>query len=198
MDLLILSEIPRDPPDYPRWVSILDNKLAMALAMIAAVESGGGSGFAFMQFLGLLVYSNSCYWRPGGPLGDFEEFLSGLKADLRARLRPGQNIVVAGYFNAKSKSWNSGTDDARGGALRLFVASLSLWPENVGPVPTFAWTNGSSVIDVTFARLPRRSSISGWRIRDDEYSDTDHRYIEFTLSLATPPSSRPLLNGWVI
>lgn len=68
-DLLILSKIPRGPPNSPRWTSSADSKAAVALTtttMLAAIDSGRGPGFAFMQFSGLLVYS--CYWRPGGPL----------------------------------------------------------------------------------------------------------------------------------
>lgn len=61
---------------------------------------------------------------------------------------------MAGDFNAKSPAWGSVTTDARGRFLERFAAALDLWPENVGSVPTFAVGDRSSVVDVTFARLP--------------------------------------------
>lgn len=44
-------------------------------ATMAATDSGKGPSFAFMQFPDLLVLN--CYWKPGGPIQEFEEFLSG-------------------------------------------------------------------------------------------------------------------------
>lgn len=114
MDVLVLSEIPRGPPDSQRWVSSSDAKAAVALtvtAMMAVTDSGGGPGFAFMLFPGLLVFS--CYWRLGGPLHEFEGFLSGLEASLRTHGAEEQDIIVTGDFNAKSRAWSSSVDDAR-------------------------------------------------------------------------------------
>lgn len=70
-------------------------------------------------------------------------------------------MVVAGDFNAKARTWGSAVDDARGAVLGEFAASLGLWAENVGSVPTFAAGERFSVVDVTFARLPRRSAVCG-------------------------------------
>lgn len=140
--------------------------------MVAAVESDRGSGFALMRFPGFLVYS--CYCWPGDPLGDFEGFLSGLEVDLRTRMFSGENIVVGGDFNAKSTAWGSDSENARGRTLEQFTASLGLWPENVNTTPSFAVGDRSSVIDVTFAWLSRGSSIVGWRVQADVFSDSDH------------------------
>lgn len=62
-DVLLLSEIPRRSPESPRWVSIIDGKTAVTLsatAILVAIETGRGPGFASMVFPGLLVYSY--YW----------------------------------------------------------------------------------------------------------------------------------------
>lgn len=104
-------------------------------------NSGRGPGFVFVQFSGFLVFS--CYWRPGCPLREFEGFLSGLEAELRRRLRSVLTVVFAGDFNAKSRSWGSSVDNARGAAVKRLAASLGLWPENVGSVPTFAVGDGN-------------------------------------------------------
>lgn len=80
--------------------------------------------------------------------------------------------------------------DARGRILKRFSATLGLRPKNVGVTPTFAVGGCSSVVDVMFAYLPRASTISGWQVQDDIYSDSDHRYIQFTLSSASIVTSR--------
>lgn len=133
-DLLIFSEIPRGPPDSQGWVSSSDEKSAVALtqtATMAATDSSKGPGFAFMQFPGLLVLS--CYWKPGGPIQEFEGYLFGVDAVLMTRLTDDCAVVIAGDFNAKATAWGSAVNDARGEALKRFAANL--WPENVGLCP---------------------------------------------------------------
>lgn len=154
-DIVVLSEIPRGPPDTTRWVSSTDSKATVALTsnlIMAPDDFSKGPGFASMRFTGLLVYS--CYWSSGGSTEFFEAFLAELESDIRSRLCPDMDIIVAGDFNAKSPSWGSVATDARGRVLKRFAAALDLWPENVRSVPTFAVGDRSSVIDVTFARLP--------------------------------------------
>lgn len=163
---------------------------------MAATDSGRGPGFAFMQFLDLLVYG--CYCRPGGPLWVLEGSLSGLEANMRQRLRPDLIVVVAGNFNAKAKSWRSAIDDARGVLLEQFAASMGLWSENVRSVPTFAMGGRFSMTDVTLAQLPRGSSVRGWRVREDLFSDSNHGNIEFGISSAiAPTTNQPLQTGWM-
>lgn len=101
-------------------------------------------------------------------------------------------LVVAGDFNSKSPACSSGTRDGWGNALERFTAALELWPENVGSVPTFAVGDRSSVIDVTFARLPRVSSIRRWRVRADIFSNSD---LEYTLSINHSRAS-PTVSGY--
>lgn len=62
--------------------------------------------------------------------------------------------------------------------------------------------DSTSVIDVTLARLPRGSSISGWRVREDIFSDSDHRYVEYSLSLTMTrsqilPTTATVCRGWI-
>lgn len=59
-DILVLSEVPRGPPDSQRWVSSSDGKAAVVLteaARMAPVDVGRGQGYACMLLPGLLVYS---------------------------------------------------------------------------------------------------------------------------------------------
>lgn len=119
---------------------------------MAAVESGRGPDYAYMQFTGLLVFS--CYWRPGGPLREFKGFLLDIEAELRLKLHPELVVMLAGDFNAKSRSWGSSVDNTKSGILEQFAGSMGMLLENVGSVPIFAMGDHVSVVDVTLARLP--------------------------------------------
>lgn len=105
-------------------------------------------------------------------------------------------LIVADDLNAKSAAWGSSTEDPRGEALGRFAAAWGLWPENVGTAPTFEIGDRSSVIDVTFARLPMGSFFRGWKVRNNVFSDSDHYYIQYLLSAATPLNQRVQLHGW--
>lgn len=115
----------------------------------------------------------------------FGGFLLGLEVSLKGRLTLGMSVVVAGDFNAKARSWGTGVDDPRGVTLEVFVASLGLWQENIRSVPTFSVGDRTSVVNVTLARRPKGSSINGWGVRDDVWSNSDHSYVELELSPAT-------------
>lgn len=201
VDVLILSEIPRGSPDTSRWVSSADNKAVVALtnnANIAAVDCSKDLGFVRMQLPDVLVYS--CYWTLYGILVMFEEFLAGLEMDVRMNHRPNMGLIVAGDFNLKSPAWGSRFVNARGQLLERFAASLGFWPENVGSVPTFAVGDRSLVMDVTFANLSGGggSSICRWRVRDDVFSNSDYRYVEFALTTASVSTNRQVPTGWAL
>lgn len=103
-DILMQNEIPRDHIDSQRWVSNLDSKSAMTLtstARLAAVKTSSWIGYACMAFQGFAVYS--CYWKPAGPLEDFETFLAGLDTDIRRQGSSEMAIIIAGGFNTKSQ-----------------------------------------------------------------------------------------------
>lgn len=62
--------------------------------------------------------------------------------------------------------------------------------------PTFSVGQRSSVIDVTLAQLPAIMSITGWRVRLDLFSDSDHNYIEFIVDTGRQPQSPSSVTGW--
>lgn len=81
------------------------------------------------------------------------------------------------------------------------MVTLELWPENIGLAPPFAVDNWTSVVNGTFAQLPRGSLISVWRVRPNIFSDSDHQYIEYSLTLnlmfpSFPPSNPTPRHGW--
>lgn len=129
-DSLIMSKFPRCLPDSSRWVSSTDGKATMALTVTVRIVTLGSfrdSGFALMQFPGLLVCN--CYCKSGVPLHKLGRFLSRLEASLRARLCLELSVVVKGDFKAKARPWGSSIDDPRGVVLELFAALLGLWPD---------------------------------------------------------------------
>lgn len=173
----------------------MDDKTAIALSStvnVAATDSSKGPGFACVALSGFLVYS--CYWKPGGLLQDFERFLAGLEDDVRRRDNPEAVLIIAGDFNAKSSKWGLDTRNQHGSTLERFSSLLLLWSMKVGSVPTFAIRERSSVINITFARLPTGISIRDWRVRDDLNSNSDHRFIQFAMYTSTPGGSAE--NPW--
>lgn len=127
-DLLILSEIPRGPPDDQWWVSSADGKAAVAFTRTAMLTATGTSrcpGYAFMQFPDLLVFS--CYWRPGCPLHEFERFLSGLDATLRSNATSKMTVIIAGDFNAVTgvRNCNGGQPERSPGSICGGVGTLA-------------------------------------------------------------------------
>lgn len=144
--------------------------------------------FASMRFSGLSVYT--CYWSPGGSIDLFERFLAGLETNMRTRLCPNVSLIVAGDFNARSPLWGSEIGDACSWILERFTVTHSLWPENVGSIPIFAVGNHSTVVDMTLTHLQKGSFIRDWWIRDNIFSDSDHRYVQYPLSTSTMTTNR--------
>lgn len=126
-----------------------------------------------------------------------EGLRAGLKVDVRLRLRSSMGIIIGDDFNTKSSTCGSNASDARGQALERLMVSAGFWPENVDLVRIFAVGDRSSMIDVTFARLPRGWSIHDWRVQEDIFSEYNPRYVKFTLSSASQPNHRSVLSEWV-
>lgn len=179
VDVLIISEQPRGPPDGPRRVSCPDGNCGIVLTRTANITkelSGSETGHCRIQSGPLRIYS--CYLSLNQTLTDYNETLLSLESSIR-QTPPGVDVIVAGDFNAKSYSWGSAHEDARGQALSELAVELDLQIVNSGDTPTFRRWNSQSVIDVTFVRLGRLV-VEDWRVLD-VYSASDHNYIRFTL-----------------
>lgn len=119
-----------------RWITSVNKRCAVALtdtAMMAPTNVGRGTGYAVMRVADLVIYS--CYCSSNFTIDAFISFLDGLETDIRRRSPV--DLLVAGDFNAKSYAWDSAREDTRRGLLLDFAASLGLWAENVGSMPTF-------------------------------------------------------------
>ena len=85
--------------------------------------------------------------------------------DLEGSIRqwPGL-IIVAGDFNAKSRSWSGGLEDRTGQFLDKMMVSLDLIVINQPGMATFKRRASSSVLDLTFLRPTRRRHLCEWTI----------------------------------
>lgn len=117
------------------------------------------------------------YLPPSGTLAEFEMWLEDLGACI-GRLQP-MPIIVAGDFNAWSRTWGSRTTRARGRTLEEWAAALDLVLLNRGNVATCVRTQGESVIDLTWASPLAARMVRRWKVMVDKehLSIMVHRYI---------------------
>jgi len=76
----------------------------------------------------------------------------------------GGKCIIAGDFNAKSILWGSPVTDWRGSVVERWAAGLDLNIVNVGSTPTCVRTNGSSIVDLTWASGDILGFLSEWRV----------------------------------
>jgi len=69
---------------------------------------------------------------------------------------------------------------------------------NVGSVPTYSRYNANSIVDVTFSRIRMNGTVSGWVVRPDINSESDHRYVTFEVveEVGNTSNTRHKLRGW--
>ena len=154
-----------------------------------------GEGFVALKFTDFTVYS--CYISPNCGLEIYKNFLQQLGNSVFRRY--GQNIIVAGDFNAKSEEWQSGHTDQRGYLLCEWADEMRVCVANVGNEPTCFHQGYGSRIDVIFTSETLAHRIRGWKVLDEE-SGSDHQYIQFSLYQeveATIPVLRKL-RKWAI
>lgn len=87
--------------------------------------------------------------------------------------------LVAGDFNAKSPGWGSRKMDKRGHLVEEWLAEHGLFLLNDGRIPTFAMNDLESYIDLTTCTDSLLKKLKRWRVRDDQESLSDHRFITF-------------------
>ena len=119
----------------------------------------------------------SSYYSPNVSLQTFQADLD----DLEERIRqwPG-SIIVAGDFNAKSRSWSGGPEDRRGQLLDEMMVSHDLIVINQPGMVKSERRASSSVLDLTFLGPTLRRYLCEWTILE-KLSLSDHRYVWFEL-----------------
>ena len=121
--ILLVSEQYRNP-DNSGWHS--DNRGEAAIDVLPRVNTQVSSterGNEYIRYVpnGTAVYS--CYYSPNASLEMFQAELDDLEGSIKQWPGP---IIVAGDFNAKSRSWSEGPEDRRGQLLDETMVSLDL------------------------------------------------------------------------
>lgn len=110
-------------------------------------------------------------------------------------------VIIGGDFNAKAREWASDREDRRGRTILEWTSSEDLFVANNGNTPTFLREEQTSYIDLTLSKHRALQNLVGWRLRDDVFSSSLHRYITFSLTIPDPPPRSSTLiqrGGWII
>ena len=119
----------------------------------------------------------SIYW--DGRIDTFPQ--EALEAMKLANLK-GYTILLGGDMNARNTIYGSRLTDTRGKVLEDILIRNNLHTLNIGIAPTCMASNPGSVIDMTAITSGMESLISDWKV-SKMHSESDHRIIEFTLSV---------------
>lgn len=177
IDLILINEPNKKMTTRKPWY-VDDNTDACIIRANPNVKIfgwGSGAGFVWVKLETLYVYC--AYISPNTTLEEFEAFLRGLEEDLADK---GENIVIAGDFNAWSPTWGSASENRRGRTLAEWISSRNMTAANVGDRPTFQRDASQSVIDVTFTTDRLTGAVREWRVMEEE-SLSLHNYIGFTI-----------------
>lgn len=139
------------------------------------------------------VHIISCYISPNAPHSEFLSFVDDLCMVIR---QLGKHIIICGDFNSKSVFWGCRTD-TRGRLIEEWAAENDMRLINTGNIPTCVRPQGCSVVDLTWCTPDTLGRLSGWTVRSDMESLSDHSYTVMRLSCgAAVRSDGPHRVGW--
>jgi len=115
-------------------------------------------------------------------MASFGDLLENLRRSLAGD--GSQRVIIAGDFKAWSPLWGSVTRNAKGLALEEWASSMGLVVVNVGHASTCVGWRGESTVDITLASPAAYSRVKNWRVEEDGFSFSDHRYISFDVCLS--------------
>ncbi|XP_029162116.1 uncharacterized protein LOC114933683 [Nylanderia fulva] len=142
-----------------------------------------GEGFAVVSWGPITVIS--VYILPNMERRKFGKRLMNLERQIIKIKHSAGPLVVAGDFNAKNVAWGSPRTDWRGGEVYEWAARSRLDLLNTGRTETCWRRQGGSIVDLTWATRTARRLIHGWRVETEKETDSDHRYITFSVSTLT-------------
>ncbi|XP_029165341.1 uncharacterized protein LOC114936335 [Nylanderia fulva] len=82
-------------------------------------------------------------------------------------------------------AWDSPRTDWRGGEVYEWAARSKMDLLNKGKEKTCWRRQGGSIVDLTWATRTAKRIIHGWRVETERETDSDHRYITFSVSTLT-------------
>lgn len=109
------------------------------------------------------------------------------------------HLLIGGDFNAKSKDWGSAINNKRGYLMKEWMAEHNLYLLNDGSTPTFLRGIQESFIDLTMCSEQIVEHVVSWKVREDQESNSDHRFITFQYANERGEDSRPTnyqKRGW--
>lgn len=133
-----------------------------------------GNGYIGVIIENILIYS--VYISPNITDIETENILENLGQDLNSW---SGLTLIGGDFNAKATDWGSTKNNKRGNMMKEWMAEKNLYLLNDGLKPTFNRGIQESFIDLTISSEQIVEHIVNWKVRDDEESCSDHRYITF-------------------
>jgi hypothetical protein len=173
-------------PSTSKWVGATDDSAAILVAATRTSPSftikERGPGYVAVQWGRMVVVST--YFSPNRRRMEFLAHLTALEGVVR-RAAP-HPVIVAGDLNAKSRLWGCPRTDVRGRDVESWVLSLGLHVMNRGTTPTCVRWQGTSIVDVTFATTSLANRIGDWRVEEEVETQSDHQYIRFGVSTASP------------
>nr|BAC06456.1 reverse transcriptase [Papilio xuthus] len=179
--IAVVSE-PYYVPNRDDWVGDEDSLVALIVPRSARPPSidgvQKGRGYVGATIGGTLVVGVYC--APSMNLVEFEDLLERV-GTLVGRNLP-HSVLVMGDFNAKSSAWGSTSTNARGAVLEEWALTSGLCLLNRGSRPTCVRTQGSSIVDLTFACPATARRVYGWEVVEGVETLSDHRYIRFAIS----------------
>jgi hypothetical protein len=138
-----------------RWIT--DLKVDATIKVCDGTENikqvGKGDDFVWVERGKCRIYSY--YASPNTTLDDFVQYLNALGRSISGY---GDQLIIAGDFNAKAYPWGSEKEDPRGGALAEFVARLDLTVPNGGD---------PNVTLITRTSVPCWKVCSDWEVMSD-------------------------------
>jgi len=189
VNIMVVSEPYRVPPDNPLWAASRTGfEVEVAIAWRRSkdpfpcrfLEAGGE--YVAVRWSDVVVVG--VYLAPSLDRATYEERL-GKIGDCVSKYAPSP-ILVAGDFNAWSRTWGSRSTNERGAVLERWAASLRLHLLNAGATSTCVRPQGGeSIVDLTWATPGAAARTRGWRVVTDYHLESDHRAIEVVLT-ATP------------
>lgn len=126
-------------------------------------------------------------------VSEVERILDDISQTVRAH---GGRTLISGDFNAKSPGWGSQRMDSRGHVIEEWIAEHGLVILNDGKVPTYTVNNIESFIDLTACTDNLVQKVKKWKVRDDEESLSDHRFITFEYELDAPQTTPTPAGRW--
>ncbi|XP_026673534.1 uncharacterized protein LOC113464934 [Ceratina calcarata] len=122
----------------------------------------------------------SCYFSPSKSPDEFEQYLKQIGKIIRSETKKSP-LIIGGDFNAHSKIWGSKKDSKKGKSLVNWALSNGLFLINKGNSPTCVRTQGSSIVDLTWANEQATRLLWNWRVLSEVETLSDHVYITMSL-----------------